>query len=985
MLSVPGFPYVSFWLPAGLCVGVLLLNETRLWPWFILAAAPANFLFDHWSGTRFATTVGFYAANMLEAVTGAWLVRRWVAPKPSLATLREFLGLLGCASILGSMLGAVVGAATLTASGMSHSFWHSWLTWWGNEAMAISLLTPAILVWGSRPDSTESHLEQRGKLLEAPLLAVTLAGFAWYMLVVDKGINAPYKSRLLPLLLWAGLRFGVRGATAANLLLALLMGLLTTHFLKGLTTTEIATGTYVATMQSFLMVSVIIVLIPTIILRERQQAERALRQGKQLLREQYLELENFYRTTPVGLCLVDPELRYVRINERLAAINGQPVEAHLGRTLQEMAPEIAPMVMPIYRRVIETGEPVIDMEISSSTAATAGALRSWLVSCHPLKHAEGGICGVCGVVIDITERKRAEEAQRKSEAEFRVTFENAAIGMALVDLAGHPLQSNRALQQMLGYSNDDLRSMEFTQFTHPEDARADLVLFRELIQGKRESYQIEKRYLRKTGGIVHARLTVSAVRSPTGTAEFAIGMVEDITDRRRLEEQLRQAQKMEALGTLAGGTAHEFNNMLGIIIGFTEISKTELEAQHPVQGNLEEVLLASQRAREIVEQVLTFSRQQKQERKFIQLQDVTVEAIKHVRRLVPKTVEIRSDISVEDFSILGNPTQIHQVVTNICLNAWHALDADSGWIRVLQESVTLDQAASKIHPSLAAGTYLRLSIADNGKGMDAATVARIFEPFFTTKAPGKGSGLGLAVVHGIMQSHDGAVVVHSESGKGTTFELYFPARPETCIEFAATPSNPGGQGSGQHILVVDDEQSLTRVAAKFLKRLGYRATEAYSGAEALEVFHGQGGEIDLVITDLTMPNLDGIGLATALLAARPSLPVILATGFDGANAAETDRAPNIRTLMQKPYTAETLAKTINAILTDHGGRSKSAAAKSTEPIEGQTATATTDAKRSSLFPGMGGLTKLALNGTAKNGFPESVSDSKPLTVKSCHV
>ncbi len=976
MLSVPAFPYVSFWLPAGLSVGVLLLHDPRAWPWFMLAAAPANFLFDYRSGTPFGTTLGFYGANMLEAVTGAWLVRRWVAPKPSLATLKELLGLLGFAAILASMLGASVGAATLTASGMSQSFWRSWFTWWGNEAMAISLLTPGILVWFSKPPSQETLCKQRGKFLEATLLTVAIVGLAGYMLAVDQGINAPCKSQLLLLLLWAGLRFGMRGATAANLLLAVLIGFFTTHFLKGLTPAEIVSGSYVATMQSFIMVFVLLVLIPTIILREHRRAEVALRQGKQLLREQYAELENFYRTTPVGLCMVDPDLRYVRINERLAAINGQPVEAHLDRTMQEMAPGIAPQLVPLCRRVVETGEPVIDQEVSGATAATAGAMRSWLVSYHPIKDLDGGICGVCGAVINITERKQAEEAQRKSEAEFRVTFENAAIGMALVDLDGHPLQSNRALQQLLGYSNDELRDMDFTQFTHPEDVRADLELFRELIEGQRERYQIEKRYLRKSGGLVYTRLTVSAVRSLAGTAEFAIGMVEDITDRRRLEDQLRQAQKMEALGTLAGGTAHEFNNMLGIIIGFSELSKSELEAQHPVQSNLDEVMQASQRAREIVQQVLTFSRQQRQERKFIQLHDVALEAIKHVRKLVPNSVEIKSDISLDGFAIMGNATQIHQVITNICINAWHALPEGLGAIRLIQKSVTLDKEASVIHPSLAEGTYLRLSISDNGKGMDSATLARIFEPFFTTKAPGQGSGLGLAVVHGIMQSHDGAVVAHSEPGRGTTFDLYFPARPDVGSAAPAPPTNPVCLGSGQRILVVDDEPSLTSVAVKFLKRLGYRATATHSVSEALEIFQLQGGATDLVITDLTMPDRSGIDLAMALHEARPSLPVILATGFDGAATAETGRPPNIRALLQKPYTFDILAQTINLVLTGQAEGRRRSALDLSESIGGQMATPNADSPLRMIAPGIAKQSLVAPIDAAKSGF--SGSDSVPL-------
>jgi len=396
-------------------------------------------------------------------------------------------------------------------------------------------------------------------------------------------------------------------------------------------------------------------------------------------------------------------------------------------------------------------------------------------------------------------------------------------------------------------------------------------------------------------------------------------MVEDITDRHRLEEQLRQAQKMEALGTLAGGTAHEFNNMLSIIMGFAELTRVELDATHPVQQNLVEILQAGGRAKEIIQQVLTFSRLQKQERRVIRLRDVMYEAIKHVRNTVPETVEIQMDVASGDTTILGNPTQIHQVIMNICNNAWHAMETGGGIIRLTQKMVVMDKAAPEIHPALHAGTYVRLSITDNGKGMNKATLARIFEPFFTTKALGKGTGLGLAVVHGIMQSHEGAVMVHSEPGKGTTFDLYFPARQEvSAVKADAKPVDTVQRGTGQHILVVDDEPALVRVTTKCLQHLGYQVTGVNSAAEALRTIHERPARVDLVITDLTMPDLNGIDLARALHELNPNLPVILASGFDGTKTAAGDRPPNIRTLLQKPFDSTSLAKTVQSVLAVRG-------------------------------------------------------------------
>ncbi|HEV7927702.1 MAG TPA: ATP-binding protein, partial [Verrucomicrobiae bacterium] len=311
---------------------------------------------------------------------------------------------------------------------------------------------------------------------------------------------------------------------------------------------------------------------------------------------------------------------------------------------------------------------------------------------------------------------------------------------------------------------------------------------------------------------------------------------------------------------------------------------------------------------------LTFTRQQKDQRELILLQPIVTDAVKLIRTTLPEKVEIVTDIEPGASSILGNPTQIHQVIFNLCTNAWHAMKDGAGLILITQRMVRLEENVPPPHPTLHAGPYVRLSIQDNGKGMDTTTMARIFEPFFTTKGPGKGTGLGLAVVHGILQAHDGAVVVQSQPGQGTTFHLYFPAE-------LAAPAMPllGGPnaipaGSGQHILLVDDEKSLAQATSLSLTRLGYRVTEVHSAREALTAFGQQPAGIDLVITDLTMPGMNGIDLTNALLGIRPELPIILASGFGGARTAHFARGPGLRAVLQKPFTVEALASSVQQLL-----------------------------------------------------------------------
>jgi nitrogen-specific signal transduction histidine kinase len=384
--------------------------------------------------------------------------------------------------------------------------------------------------------------------------------------------------------------------------------------------------------------------------------------------------------------------------------------------------------------------------------------------------------------------------------------------------------------------------------------------------------------------------------------------------RKQLEEQLREAHKMEALGALAGGAAHEFNNILGIIIAYTELAKTDLGRAEPARAHLNEVLKAAQRATEIIQQILAFSRQQQQPRELIDLRAVVLEAVALIRTALPGSIRIETEIEPSSAAILGNSTQIHQVVMNICANARHAMDERGGIIRVALQIIHLDRTAPEIHHTLREGSYRRLSIVDNGAGMDAATLARIFEPFFTTKSPGKGSGLGLSVVHGIMQAHDGAVTVRSEPGKGTDFDLYFPARLESVPERKAADESPIPEGQNRRILVVDDETSLARATTEQLCRFGYKATETHAAEDALAALGAAPEPFDLVITDLTMPGMSGLDLARILHESHPSLPVILATGFDGAQASANARPPNVRALLQKPAAPEILARLIHTIL-----------------------------------------------------------------------
>ena len=507
--------------------------------------------------------------------------------------------------------------------------------------------------------------------------------------------------------------------------------------------------------------------------------------------------------------------------------------------------------------------------------------------------------------------RATQESLRRSESNFRSLVMNAPYGICRCDALGILQDANPALVAMFGYdSAAELRGR------HLGSLYADAQQWfqtADYFYARTEFNNLTTECVRKDGAAIVARISGRSIPNGNDGGSFEIFM-EDATETRTLELQLRQAQKMEALGTLAGGTAHEFNNMLGIMLGNCDFAKSELAPNHPVQLELDEILKAGQRAEEIVQQVLAFSRLQNATRTFLELRTPVLEAVQQIRKIVPGSVAIQTDLPADSPPIQGNATQIHQVVVNICLNAWHAMEENRGLIQLTQKAVTLNDADAEIHPALHAGPYLRLTITDDGRGMEKKILDRIFEPFFTTKAPGKGSGLGLAVVHGIMQTHEGAVVARSEPGQGSTFDLYFPAHPEARLNTALVTVTPEVNGNGLHILLVDDEPSLCRIAAKLLHRLGYGTTEVGSATAALDKIREQPEHFNLVITDLTMPEMDGLSLARALHQLRPGLPVILASGFDMQRTGEADGPPNIRARLQKPYTRETLSEQVNDVL-----------------------------------------------------------------------
>jgi len=383
-------------------------------------------------------------------------------------------------------------------------------------------------------------------------------------------------------------------------------------------------------------------------------------------------------------------------------------------------------------------------------------------------------------------------------------------------------------------------------------------------------------------------------------------------EKKQLEEQLLHAQKMEAIGTLAGGIAHDFNNILGVIVGYTELALLNISEADPLRGKLNQVLKASGRATDLVKQILAFSRKDKQKLMPTRISPIVKEAIKMLRASLPATIEIRMDIKNSNVSILSDPSQIHQIIMNLCTNAAHAMPDNKGELEVSLEELYIDEETASRHADLQTGHYQKLTVYDNGEGIKPEIMDRIFDPFFTTKGPGKGTGMGLAVIHGIVKRCQGTIIVDSKIGKGSIFQIFFPAiDAEISEELELNKDLPHGN---EKILCIDDEKQIIDFDQEILERLGYQVVTASTAAGALEIFKAAHDSFDMVITDMTMPGMTGLELAMEISNLSPEIPIILCTGYNSNISDYKTQEAGIIKIIMKPFAMHEIAFAIREVL-----------------------------------------------------------------------
>jgi len=641
-------------------------------------------------------------------------------------------------------------------------------------------------------------------------------------------------------------------------------------------------------------------------------SEEAFRQSEEKYRAILENIED-------GYFEVDLKGNFTFFNDSVCRLIGYSPSAMEGMNNREyMDAENAKKVLQAFNQVYETGKPTkgFDWEITT----VDGSIRQVDASVSLITDKESNRIGFRGIVRDMTHRKQAEKDLRENEEKYKQLVNHAPAGIYEIDFAtGKLVSANDVMCEYTGYTKKELLNMSALDFLTEESQVKLLDRMDKLFKGEKLTGSVE--YKAKTKGGLEFWMLINAKYSydKDGKAKRATVVAHDITElkqaeqeKERLEEQLQQAQKMEAIGTLAGGIAHDFNNILSIIIGYTELVLMNGNVDEEVRQNLKEVFNASKHARDMVKQILAFSRQNKNERKPIQVAHIVKEAIKLLRASLPATISIQEHIEKNTGIIEADPTQIQQVMMNLCTNASHAINEKDGVLKVSLSNIELDQIASANIPDLKPGSYLKLSVSDTGHGIHPNAHKKIFNPYFTTKEKEEGTGLGLAVVQGIIKSHGGAITVESEVGKGATFHVYLPTiQREVTMDEVESTALPMGQ---ERILLVDDEQPLVEIGKQMLQRLGYTVAARTSSIEALELFKTHPDRFDLVITDIVMPNMTGEKLAEKLMGIRADIPIILCTGYSEKFTRRQASDMGIQSFLMKPLVMRDLASTVRQAL-----------------------------------------------------------------------
>jgi PAS domain S-box-containing protein len=644
---------------------------------------------------------------------------------------------------------------------------------------------------------------------------------------------------------------------------------------------------------------------------DRRLVENALWENERIL-------ESIFRISPVGICVRNSNGDYLQANDEYCRIFGFSERELIGRNFSVILPEDeAETARETYAGFLRENR----QRPRERKRLRKDGTIVYTESTDTVLYHDDGTKSVITAVRDITERKRTQQALAESEKRYRLLFNNVNDAVFVHEgprdgFPGRFVEVNNTACERLGYTREELLQMSPPDIDAPETLKALPEIMKKLLANGHMLW--EGLHLTRDGRRIPVE--ISNLIFDLNGVPMILSSARDISERKTsqrekaiLEKQLGQAQKLEAIGTLAGGIAHDFNNILAAIMGYTELMATKVSESNPVYNYLLNVLKATERAKELIKRILVFSRMDDVgKRVIIDVRSIIDETVKLLRATLPATIEIRQVVASNVGTILADPTQIHQILLNLCTNAAHAMESGGGSLEISLENVDFEKETPVYYTNIKPGFYVRLTVRDTGHGMDPVTLERIFDPYFTTKGIDRGSGLGLAVVHGIVKRHEGFVAVTSKPAKGTTFVVFFPRRLEKSeqlhseVEFIS-------EGT-ERILFVDDDESLVEIGQEILQSLGYEVVGTTSSLKALEMFRKEPDRFDLVISDYTMPGMTGLTFAGAVREIRPDVPIILCTGFNENISERKSKEMGINAFAMKPLRLRETAELVRMVL-----------------------------------------------------------------------
>jgi two-component system cell cycle sensor histidine kinase/response regulator CckA len=639
----------------------------------------------------------------------------------------------------------------------------------------------------------------------------------------------------------------------------------------------------------------------------RKQAEEKIKQQAEFF-------QRLIDAMPYPVFYKDRQGLYMSCNRAFEIFYGVQREQIAGKTVYAVASrERADRHMQIDRELFEhPGDRMYETCVQSAD----GTSHDVIFHKATFPGSDSAVAGLVGAMLDITDRRRIERALEESEAKIRSIMDNVGVGVALIGPKMEILEMNRMMRRWFPTVQLHEQPLCYRAFNDPprEQVCDYCPTYKTLQDGKVHEATTQTR---QAGTIRNFRVVASPIFNASGQVLAAIELVDDITEKLSLESQLRQAQKMEAVGRLAGGVAHDFNNMLSVILGYAELALYKLDGAHPVHAKLEQIRDAAKRSTDIIRQLLAFARKQTIAPQMLDLNEAVEGILKMLRRLIGEDIDLvwRSDSGL--WPVKMDPTQIEQILANLCVNARDAIQG-VGKITIETSNIRLDEAYCEDHAGFRPGHYAMLAVSDDGCGMDPDTLDKIFEPFFTTKGVGRGTGLGLSTVYGIVKQNDGFVNVYSEKDKGTTFRIYFPGHRGPISELSREDDQTLMQGAGETILVVEDEGAVLDLTHSMLEGLGYAVMSAGSPEAAVRQAESFDGEIHLLITDVIMPGMNGKDVAEKIRQTRPSMKLLFMSGYTANVIAHRSMLDPGVQFISKPFTIQQLSVKVHKVLEKTG-------------------------------------------------------------------